>query len=335
MSFPLTRLRRLRRSPALRRMVQETHLSADDFIYPIFVHDNDPSVVEEISAMPGQKRWGLERLGEILDEVTEVGIPAVILFGLPNDKAPQGENAWDEEGIFARAIRAAKAHAPDLVVISDVCFCSFTEHGHCGHWLHDVDQLDNDRTLEMLGKQAVAHARAGVDMLAPSDMTDGKIQAMRDALDAEGFVDLPIMSYSTKFASAFYGPFRVAAANTPGGSEKKSDRKSYQMPVANSDEALRESVLDLEEGADILMVKPALAFMDVILRIKAELGVPVAAYNVSGEYAMVKAAAAQGWIDGDKVMMEILISLKRSGADVILTYHAIEAARLLRKDWTW
>ncbi len=328
MSFPSTRLRRLRRSPGLRQMAAETHLHKSDLIYPIFVHDNDPDTTESITSLPGQRRWGLNRLPEILDETIEAGVPAVILFGVPNEKGPQGEPAWDEDGIFPRAIRAAKAHAPDLVVISDVCFCAFTEHGHCGHWIHQTDQLDNDKTLQMLAKQALVHARAGADMLAPSDMTDGKIAAMRQALDAQGYVDLPIMSYSAKFASAFYGPFREAAGNDPGKQGKKSDRNTYQMAVGNGREALREAMLDLEEGADILMVKPALAFMDVI-RDVAELGVPVAAYNVSGEYAMVEAAAANGWIDRDQVMMEILVSLRRAGADLILTYHALDAARLL------
>jgi porphobilinogen synthase len=260
-----------------------------------------------------------------LDEAIEAGVPAVILFGLPNDKAPHGENAMNSDGIFPRAIRAAKAHAPDLVVISDVCFCAFTEHGHCGVW--EDGALNNDATLSNLGEQAVAHAMAGVDMVAPSDMTDGKIAAIRSALDEAGFVDLPIMSYATKFASAYYGPFREAAGNKPG---EGGHRKSYQMDPANLDEAIHEALLDLDEGADILMVKPALAFLDVVRLLKDQVPVPVAVYSVSGEYAMIEAAAANGWIDRDAVLMETLTSMKRAGADLILTYHAVVAAQLIR-----
>lgn len=345
MAFPASRPRRLRRSTLLRRMVRRTAVSIDDLILPLFVHDRDPAATEEIDAMPGVLRWGLDRLPEALDQVQEAGISSVILFGLPETKSPQGESAWEEDGIFARAIRRTKAHAPHLVTISDVCFCSFTEHGHCGVW-HDHSpqrpapgglgplgswgQLDNDATLEHLGRQAVAHARAGVDMVAPSDMTDGKIGAMRQALDAAGFADLPIMSYAAKFASAYYGPFRVAADNKPGAG---GDRKSYQMDPSNRDEALRECRLDAEEGADILMVKPALAYLDVIAEVRRTLDLPVAAYNVSGEYAMVEAAAARGWIDHDRVMMETLLSIKRAGADLILTYHALQAAPLIRAGW--
>ena len=329
MAFPQTRLRRMRRSAALRRMVRATTVTPDDFIYPVFVHDRDPGTVEEIDAMPGQRRWGLDRLAQILDEVQEADVPAVILFGLPEGKSAQGESACDPDGVFARAVRRARAHAPDLVIITDVCFCSFTEHGHCGVWLDE--QLDNDATLELLGRQAVVHAEAGADMVAPSDMTDGKIGAIRRALDAAGHVDLPVMSYAAKFASAWYGPFRVAAANKPG----KGDRKSYQMDPANLEEAVREAVLDVEEGADIVMVKPALSFLDVVQRVRQAVPVPIAAYNVSGEYAMIKAAAERGWIDHDNVMMETLMSIRRAGADVILTYHAIEASRLLRQGWDW
>ena len=305
-------------------MVRGTTLHSDDLILPIFVHDNAPDTIEEIASMPGVYRWGLDRLPEILDQAIEAGVPGVLLFGLPNDKAPQGGNAMDDDGIFARAIRRAKAHAPELVVISDVCFCGFTDHGHCGVW--ESGALNNDATLQILGEQAVTHARAGADMVAPSDMTDGKIAAIRQALDDAGFVDLPIMSYATKFASAYYGPFRDAAGNKPG---EGGHRKSYQMDPANLEEAIHEALLDLEEGADILMVKPALAFMDVIRLIKDQVPVPVAAYNVSGEFAMLEAAAANGWIDRDAVMMETLTSMKRAGADIILTYHALDAARLI------
>jgi porphobilinogen synthase len=325
MPFPNTRLRRLRASAGLRRMARATTLHTDDLILPIFVHDNDPGTTEEISSMPGVLRWGLDRLPEILDQAIEAGVPAVILFGLPNDKAPHGENAMSSDSIFPRAIRAAKAHAPDLVVISDVCFCAFTEHGHCGVW--EDGALNNDATLSNLGEQAVAHAMAGVDMVAPSDMTDGKIAAIRSALDEAGFVDLPIMSYATKFASAYYGPFREAAGNTPG---EGGHRKSYQMDPANLDEAIHEALLDLDEGADILMVKPALAFLDVVRLLKDQVPVPVAVYSVSGEYAMIEAAAANGWIDRDAVLMETLTSMKRAGADLILTYHAVVAAQLIR-----
>jgi len=325
MAFPNTRLRRLRASAGLRRMARATTLHQDDLVLPIFVHDNAPDTIEEIEAMPGVNRWGLDRLPEILDQAQEAGLGSVLLFGLPNDRSAQGESAMNPEGIFARAIKRAKAHAPDLVVISDVCFCGFTEHGHCGVWTDGA--LDNDATLEILGRQAVTHAEAGVDMVAPSDMTDGKVSAIRAALDEADFVDLPIMSYATKFASAYYGPFREAAGNKPG---EGGHRKSYQMDPANLDEAIHEAMLDLEEGADILMVKPALAFMDVIALLKDQVPVPVAAYSVSGEYAMIEAAAANGWIDRDAVMMETLTSMKRAGADIILTYHAIDAARLIR-----
>jgi porphobilinogen synthase len=325
MAFPQTRLRRLRASDGLRRMARTTRVHADDLILPLFVHDRAPDIVEDIPSMPGVKRWGIERLPEILQEAQEAGIGSAILFGLPNDRSPQGENAMDGDGIFARAIAAAKAATPDLVVISDVCFCGFTEHGHCGVWADG--RLDNDATLEILGRQAVTHAEAGVDMVAPSDMTDGKIGAIRAALDEAGFVDLPIMSYAAKFASSFYGPFRDAAGNKPG---EGGHRKSYQMDPANLDEALHEAMLDLEEGADILMVKPGLAFLDVVRLLKDQVSVPVAAYSVSGEYAMIEAAAANGWIDRDAVMMETLTSFRRAGADLILTYHAIDAARLIR-----
>ena len=325
MAFPQTRLRRLRASAGLRRMARGTTLHGDDLILPIFVHDNAPDTTEEIGAMPGVLRWGLDRLPEILDQAQEARVPGVLLFGLPIDRSPQGKSAMDGDGIFARAIARAKAHAPDLVVSSDVCFCGFTEHGHCGVWTDGA--LDNDATLEILGQQAVTHAQAGVDMVAPSDMTDGKIGAIRAALDEAGFVDLPIMSYATKFASAYYGPFREAAGNKPG---EGGHRKSYQMDPANLDEAIHEALLDLEEGADILMVKPALAFLDVIRVLKDQVPVPVAAYSVSGEYAMIEAAAANGWIDRDAVVLETLTSIKRAGADIILSYHALDAARLLR-----
>jgi len=305
-------------------MARATTLHCDDLILPIFVHDNDPDTTEVIESMPGVLRWGLGRIPELLDQVVAAGVPAVILFGLPNDKAPHGENAMDQDGIFSRAIQVAKAHAPELVIISDVCFCGFTDHGHCGVW--EGGALDNDATLVNLGQQAVTHALAGVDMVAPSDMTDGKIGAIRSALDEAGFVDLPIMSYAAKFASAYYGPFREAAGNKPG---EGGHRKSYQMDPANLDEAIHEALLDLDEGADILMVKPALAFLDIVRLLKDQVPVPVAVYSVSGEYAMIEAAAANGWIDRDAVLMETLTSMKRAGADLILTYHAIEAAKLI------
>jgi len=325
MSFPLVRMRRLRRSPALRRLVAETTLSPSDFVYPLFVVEGS-GVVEEVPSMPGVNRYSIDTLGEECRRVQELGIPAVILFGIPEEKDALGHGAYDPQGIIPRAVKAAKKAAPGLVVICDVCMCEYTDHGHCG--VLDGRYVHNDATLELLAKAAVAYARAGCDMVAPSDMMDGRVLEIREALDEAGFENLPIMSYAAKYCSAFYGPFRDAAESAPSF----GDRRQYQMDPANALEALRECELDIAEGADIIMVKPALPYLDIITRVRQEFDLPVAAYNVSGEYAMIKAAAAQGWLDHDRVMMESLLSIKRAGADMILTYFAKDAARLLREE---
>jgi porphobilinogen synthase len=308
----------------LRRMVQETELSAADFIMPLFICPGH-GVQTPVPSMPGVFRRSQDMALEECRRIQQRGVPAVLLFGVPEQKDETGEIGADENGIMQCAIRAIKAQLSDLMVISDVCTCAYTAHGHCG--VISDGKIDNDRTLDILARQAVSHARAGSDMIAPSDMMDGRIGALRKALDKEGFCDLPVMSYAAKYASAFYGPFREAADCAP----RHGDRKSYQMNPANSDEALREIALDIQEGADIVMVKPALSYLDVISRVRREFRVPVAAYNVSGEYAMVHAGAAQGWIDGQQVMMEILMSIKRAGATMIITYHALEAADILSK----
>ena len=304
-------------------MVRETRLSVDDLIYPLFTVSGE-SIREEIPSMPGVYHLSADQLVLEAKEVRELGIPAVILFGVPEHKDPKGSEAYRDDGVVQRAVAALKAHVEDLVVITDVCLCAYTDHGHCGIVVDG--RIDNDATLEPLVATALSHVRAGADMVAPSDMMDGRVLAIRTRLDEEGFEGAPILSYAVKYASAFYGPFRDASHSAPAF----GDRKSHQMDPPNSDEAIREAALDIEEGADIVMVKPALPYLDVIRRVKDELNVPVAAYNVSGEYAMVKAAAARGWLEEDRVVLEVLTSIRRAGADMILTYHAKDAARYLR-----
>jgi porphobilinogen synthase len=318
------RTRRLRKTDGIRRLVRETKLSVDDFIYPLFIEEGE-NIETEIVSMPGIKRFSLDRISKELDEVVELNIPAVLLFGIPSTKDEEGTETWNDNGIMQQAIRFIKKNYPDLYVITDVCFCEYTSHGHCGV-IHDND-VDNDATLVNLAKQVISHAKAGVDMVAPSGMMDGTIAMVRESLDNTGFVNLPIMAYSVKYASAFYGPFRDAADSAP----TFGDRRTYQMDPANRDEGMREATFDDQEGADILMVKPALSYLDIIRDLKNNFDRPIACYNVSGEYAMVKAAAEKGWIDGEKVMMESLLSMKRAGADIIITYFAKEAARVLLK----
>jgi len=322
MGFPITRMRRLRKNENLRRMVRETTLSVDNLIYPLFV-TYGKGVKDEIGSMPGSYRFSIDTLSKEIKEVKSLGIPAVILFGIPEKKDDVGSEAYNPNGIVQRAIKEIKSAVTDLIVITDVCIDEYTSHGHCG--VVKGNEILNDPTLKLLSKMAVTHAKAGADMVAPSDMMDGRVGAIRKALDEKDFTDIPIMSYSAKYASAFYGPFRDACDSSP----KFGDRKSYQMDPGNSDEAIREVALDIEEGADIIMVKPAMAFLDIVRRVKDEFNVPVAAYNVSGEYSMVKAASEKGWIDGEKLMMEILLNIKRAGADMILTYFAKEAAKIL------
>jgi porphobilinogen synthase len=322
--FPIHRPRRLRKNEIIRRMVRETSLSPDNFIYPLFVTFGS-SIKKEISSMPGCFQESVDEVVKTAKEVYSLGIPSVLLFGIPEHKDEIGSSAYDEYGVVQNAIRAIKDTVRELFVITDVCMCEYTNHGHCGI-IKDGD-VQNDPTLELLAKEAVSHAKAGADMVAPSDMMDGRVEAIRLALDEEGFSGIPIMSYSAKYASAFYGPFREAAESAP----QFGDRRSYQMDPANRREALREIALDIEEGADIVMVKPALAYLDIIADVKNAFDVPVAAYNVSGEYSLVKAAGRLGWIDEQRVMMEILTSIKRAGADLIITYFAKEAAKLLNK----
>jgi len=324
MKFPEYRARRMRNSAGVARMVRETKLSVDDLIYPIFVTFGE-SVRDEISSMPGNFRLSVDLLTDEAREIASLGIPAVILFGIPETKDATGSSAIDPDGVVQNAIKEIKSSVPELVVITDVCIDEYTDHGHCG--IVEYGRVLNDPTLDVLGEMAVSHARAGADMVAPSDMMDGRIGHVRKMLDREGFSDTPIMAYSAKYASGFYGPFREACDSAP----QFGDRSTYQMDPANSREAVREVFLDIQENADIVMVKPALAYMDIICRVKNEFSLPVAAYNVSGEFSMVKAAAEKGWIDGERVMMEILLSIKRAGADMILTYHAKEAARKLGK----
>ena len=318
------RTRRLRKSEGIRRLVQETKLSVDNFVYPLFIEEGE-NIETEIVSMPGIKRYSLDRISKELEEVVELNIPAVLLFGIPSNKDEEGTETWNDNGIMQQAIRFIKKNYPTLYVITDVCFCEYTSHGHCGI-IHNND-VDNDATLVNIAKQVVSHAKAGVDMVAPSGMMDGTIKMVREALDNTGFVNLPIMAYSVKYASAFYGPFRDAADSAP----TFGDRRTYQMDPANRDEGLREANFDDQEGADILMVKPALSYLDIIRDLKNDFDRPIACYNVSGEYAMVKAAAEKGWIDGEKVMMESLLSMKRAGASIIITYFAKEAARVLKK----
>ncbi|SHE86670.1 porphobilinogen synthase [Desulforamulus putei] len=322
--FPNIRHRRLRLNERVRRLVRENHLSVDDLIYPVFVTCGR-GVRREVPSMPGVYNLSVDLLLEEIKNVEELGIPGILVFGVPEEKDEAGAGAYDPDGIVQQAVRVVKKSFPDLLVITDVCLCEYTSHGHCG--LIKGHTVDNDPTLELLAQTALSHARAGADMVAPSDMMDGRVAAIRAKLDAEGYADIPIMAYSAKYASAYYGPFREAAGSTP----QFGDRKTYQMDPANGDEALRETAQDIKEGADIVMVKPALAYMDIIRRIKEEFGYPLAAYNVSGEYAMVKAAAQLGWIDERRIVLETLTGLKRAGADIIITYHALEVARWLRE----
>lgn len=322
MAFPKYRARRIRDKAALRSMVRETHLQRENFIYPLFVVPGW-GIKQEIPSMVGNYHLSVDRLLEEVKEVRDLGIPAVLLFGLPETKDELGTEGYAPDGIIQKAVRALKKSFSDMIVITDVCLCEYTSHGHCG--VVEQEHIDNDKSIELLAKVALSHAEAGADMVAPSDMMDGRVGAIRDTLDAHGFEQTPILAYAAKYASSLYGPFREAADSAPAF----GDRRSYQMDPANSREALREVALDIEEGADIVMIKPALAYLDVIYQVKQRYDLPVAAYNVSGEYAMIKAAAAQGWIDEERVMMEVLLSIKRAGADMILTYFAKEAARLL------
>ena len=322
MSFPDVRMRRLRRTEALRRMCRETVLRRDDLILPLFVVEGS-GVREPVASMPGVHRHSVDTLVNELKEVHDLGIPGVILFGIPTDKDARGSGADAADGIVQRAVEAAKRAEPGLCVITDVCLCEYTDHGHCG--VLDGEQVENDPSVERLAATAVSHARAGADVVAPSDMMDGRVAAIRAALDADGHRDVAILSYAAKFASAFYGPFRDAAESTPAF----GDRRAYQMDPPNAREALREMCLDLAEGADVLMVKPALPYLDVLAAARREFDVPLAAYHVSGEFAMLKAAAERGWLDGERAMAEALLAIKRAGADWILTYAAKEIAPTL------
>lgn len=320
--FPLSRPRRLRQSPLVREMVAEVRLHPSDFIYPIFVVHGE-NIKNEISAMQGQYHWSIDRLPEIIDEVVAVSVPAVMIFGVPAQKDELASENYCDHGIVQQAIAAIKQHAPQLIVATDVCLCGYTPSGHCG--LMNGDVVDNDRTLEILQKTAVSHAEAGADIVAPSGMMDGMIQAMRIALDENDFQQVGIMSYAVKYASAFYGPFRSACDSSP-----KGDRKSYQMDYRNVRESLKEAQMDVAEGADYIMIKPALSYLDIIQSVAQNIQLPVVAYHVSGEYAMVKAAADKGWVDEQAITLEILTSIKRSGANIILTYSALDAARWLK-----
>jgi porphobilinogen synthase len=322
--FPIHRPRRIRKNEVIRKMVRETSLSPDDFIYPLFV-TYGKNVRKEIKSMPCCYQESVDKIVRHAKEVYSLGIPSILLFGIPEHKDEIGSSAYDPYGVVQKAIRAIKDKVPGLYVITDVCMCEYTSHGHCG--IIEKGDVRNDPTLELLAKEAVSHARAGADMVAPSDMMDGRVKAIRIALDAEGFSEIPIMSYAAKYASAFYGPFREAAESTP----QFGDRRSYQMDPPNRREALKEVALDIEEGADIVMIKPAMTYLDIISDVKNAFSLPVAAYNVSGEYSLVKAGAKLGWIDEDRVMMEILTSIKRAGADLILTYFAKEAVKILNK----
>ena len=332
MAFPQTRMRRLRATAGLRGLVRETDVRAGQLVLPLFVTEVEPSGTqraghEPIATMPGVDRLSLSAVVEEAHEAAVLGIPAVMLFGLPAEKDGQGSGAWDEDGVVQQATRAIKQARPELLVLTDVCLCEYTSHGHCGVLDRESNppRVDNDASLELLARTAVSHARAGADIVAPSDMMDGRVGAIREELDGEGFSDIPILAYSAKFASAFYGPFREAADSAPAF----GDRRSYQMDPANGREAVREALLDVHEGADMVMVKPALAYGDLIRAVKRATRLPVAAYNVSGEYAMVKAAAAAGYLDERATVLEILTSLRRAGADTIITYHAKDAATWL------
>jgi porphobilinogen synthase len=324
--YPTLRPRRLRQHPRLRDLVRESRLGRDDLIYPLFVYHGSGHR-KEIPSMPGQYQLSLDRLGAAVAEVAELGIPAVLLFGIPEHKDARGSAASEERGVVQEAVRLIKRQAPELLVVTDLCFCEYTDHGHCGPLSDRTGRIDvdNDATLPLLAQQAISHARAGADVIAPSGMMDGMVSAIRTGLDQDGYSHVPILAYSAKFASGYYGPFREAAESAPAF----GDRRSYQMDPANGEEALREVALDLAEGADMVMVKPGLAYLDVVRRVKDRFRVPVAVYNVSGEYAMIKAAAANGWIDEQRVVLETLTGFKRAGADMIITYHALDAARWL------
>ena len=324
MTTPFIRPRRLRVSAGIRTMVRETALSAADFVFPLFVVPGQ-GIKEEIASLPGIYHLSPDIAVQLAKEAYEAGIPAVIVFGLPEYKDEQGSSAWDAASPVQETIRQLKAALPELVVISDVCLCQYTSHGHCG--MLNGDKVDNDSTLPLLAQTALSHAEAGADIVAPSDMMDGRVLAIREKLDEHGFQDVSIMSYSVKYASAYYGPFREAADSAP----QFGDRRSYQMDPANAREAVREAALDVAEGADMLMVKPALAYLDVVRQIRDNFDLPLAVYNVSGEYAMVKAAAANGWIDEKRIVLETLLGMKRAGADILITYHALEAARWLQE----
>ncbi len=323
MYFPVYRPRRFRRTENLRRMVRETRVSIDQLVYPLFVMPGS-GLKNPVPSMPGVFQFSVDRLMDEVREVSRLKIPGVILFGIPSEKDERGSEAYADDAAVQQAVRAIKDAFPDLVVMTDVCLCEYTSHGHCG--LLDGTEVHNDSTLEVLAEVALSHARAGADLVAPSDMMDGRVAAIRDALDENGFDQTGVVAYSAKYCSAFYGPFREAVDSAP----QFGDRRSYQMDVCNAREALREVELDIEEGADMVMVKPALSYLDIIRKVKDEYDRPVAAYNVSGEYAMVKAAGAKGWIDEERVMMEILVSIVRAGADLIITYFAKDAARLLQ-----
>ncbi len=322
MSFPSVRMRRLRRSEPLRRMTRETRVSRDDLVYPLFVVEGS-GVRESVASMPGVFRHSVDTLVHEAKEVRDLGIPAVILFGIPADKDARGSGADDPGGIIQRAVEAVKGAEPELCVVTDVCLCEYTDHGHCG--LVEGETVANDASVERLAATALSHARAGADVVAPSDMMDGRVAAIRRVLDADGFEEIPILSYAAKFSSAYYGPFRDAAESAPAF----GDRRAYQVDPPNAREALREMRLDLDEGADMLMVKPALPYLDVLTRARAEFDVPLAAYQVSGEYAMLHAAAERGWLDGERAMAEALVAIKRAGADLILTYAAKDVAASL------
>ena len=325
MGFPIYRPRRMRASENLRSMIRETEISVKDLIYPVFVVPGK-NIKHEIESLPGNYHWSVDRVLECIDEVVKLGIPSIILFGLPSYKNAIGSSAWDMEEPVQQACMLIKSKYPELVITTDVCLCEYTEHGHCGV-LENGCTVNNDETLPLLAKVAVSHAKAGADIIAPSNMMDGYVHAIRTALDEAGFINVPIMAYSAKFASAYYGPFRAAADSTPAA----GDRKGYQMDPANSDEALRETYLDIEEGADIIMVKPALAFLDIVQRVHETFNRPLCVYNVSGEYAMVKAAAEKGWIDEKRSVMETMLAFKRAGAKMIITYHALDVAKWLQE----
>ncbi|MEM7582010.1 MAG: porphobilinogen synthase [Acidobacteriota bacterium] len=328
MAFPQTRLRRLRRTPTLRRMVRETRLDVADLVYPLFIRPGE-GISREVGSMPGVSQHSVDRAAQLCGDVVREGIPAVLLFGLPDSKDSIGSSSWEKDGVVQRALRAIREQAPGLILIVDLCFCEYTDHGHCGVLSEQAGHrtVDNDATLQNLARQAVSLAHAGADIIAPSDMMDGRVGRIRSALDDAGFSHIPILSYAAKFASAFYGPFREAADSAPAF----GDRRDYQMDPANGREALREVTLDVDEGADMLMVKPALPYLDVIREARRRFDQPMAAYQVSGEYAMLRAAAANGWIDYEQALMESLISIRRAGADLIITYGARDAARLLRE----